>query len=58
VVSDWPGLSPTQLYEGRDLAVTTDLRSVLWSAIEASALPAKANNVFPDFAVRSVKLFT
>ena len=58
VVSDWPGLSPTQLYEGRDLAVTTDLRSVLWSAIEASALPAKASNVFPDFAVRSVKLFT
>jgi uncharacterized protein (DUF1501 family) len=29
VVADWPGLSPTNLYEGRDLKPTTDLRDVL-----------------------------
>ena len=28
VISDWPGLKPANLYEGRDLAPTTDLRAV------------------------------
>lgn len=28
VVTDWPGLGKNQLYEGRDLAPTTDLRSL------------------------------
>ena len=29
VYGDWPGLSPSGLHEGRDLAVTTDFRTVL-----------------------------
>ncbi len=29
VIADWPGLKDTQLYEGRDLRPTTDLRAVL-----------------------------
>ena len=29
VIADWPGLKPSQLYEGRDLAPTTDLRAVV-----------------------------
>jgi len=29
VVSDWPGLATSALYEGRDLRPTTDLRSIL-----------------------------
>lgn len=29
VIADWPGLSPGNLYEGRDLAPTTDLRAVM-----------------------------
>lgn len=29
VVADWPGLSPRELHEGRDLRATLDLRSVL-----------------------------
>ncbi|HEY6181305.1 MAG TPA: DUF1501 domain-containing protein, partial [Terriglobales bacterium] len=29
VYGRWPGLDPSQLYEGRDLAVTTDFRRVL-----------------------------
>ncbi|HTY69385.1 MAG TPA: DUF1501 domain-containing protein [Alphaproteobacteria bacterium] len=29
VIANWPGLGPSQLFEGRDLAPTTDLRAVL-----------------------------
>jgi uncharacterized protein (DUF1501 family) len=29
VIADWPGLRPASLYEGRDLAPTTDLRAVI-----------------------------
>jgi uncharacterized protein (DUF1501 family) len=58
VVSDWPGLSASKLFEGRDLAVTTDLRSVLWESIDAAGIPARAADVFPDFTPRPVKLFT
>ena len=29
VYSRWPGLNPQQLWEGRDLAVTTDFRSII-----------------------------
>src|SRR6202035_334627 len=29
MIADWPGLKTAQLYEGRDLKPTTDLRSVL-----------------------------
>ncbi len=29
VISDWPTLKPASLYEGRDLAPTTDLRAVI-----------------------------
>ena len=34
VLGDWPGLSPAQLYQRRDLAVTTDYRSVLAQVAE------------------------
>jgi uncharacterized protein (DUF1501 family) len=43
----WPGLADDQLYEGRDLAVTTDLRSVLAAALAAQL---GARDVFPGFA--------
>ena len=35
VYTDWPGLKRKQLYEGRDLAVTTDARAVYNSAMSA-----------------------
>ena len=35
VYTDWPGLKKKQLYEGRDLAVTTDARAVYNSAMSA-----------------------
>ncbi|MEO8315884.1 MAG: DUF1501 domain-containing protein [Pseudomonadota bacterium] len=28
IIADWPGLAPAELYQGRDLKPTTDLRSV------------------------------
>jgi uncharacterized protein (DUF1501 family) len=34
VYGDWPGLTPTQLYQRRDLAVTTDFRTALAVILE------------------------
>ena len=45
----WPGLADDQLYEGRDLAVTTDLRAVLAAAV-ARIGAADTAKVFPGFA--------
>jgi uncharacterized protein (DUF1501 family) len=33
VYTRWPGLNPNQLWEGRDLAVTTDFRSVIGTTV-------------------------
>jgi uncharacterized protein (DUF1501 family) len=33
IIADWPGLADNNLYEGRDLKATTDLRSVLMSVL-------------------------
>jgi len=51
VIADWPGLSSRALYQGRDLAATLDLRSVLKGLLsEHLAVPAHAleQDVFPD----------
>ncbi|NNG05124.1 MAG: DUF1501 domain-containing protein [Inquilinus sp.] len=51
VLADWPGLAPGRLYEGRDLAPTLDLRSVMTALLrEHLELPADAVSrvVFPD----------
>ena len=37
VLADWPGLAPSQRFEGRDLRITTDLRSV-WKTVLAQHL--------------------
>jgi len=34
IYGDWPGLAPAQLYQKRDLAVTTDFRAVLAAILE------------------------
>ena len=48
----WPGLETEQLYEGRDLALTTDFRSV-FSEVTARHLGAtKVEAIFPGFAVK------
>ena len=49
VYGRWPGLQPEQLFEGRDLAVTTDYRDVL-SEIVRGHLGQNPAQVFPGFA--------
>ena len=34
IYGDWPGLATAQLYQGRDLAVTTDYRTALAVILE------------------------
>jgi uncharacterized protein (DUF1501 family) len=49
VYGKWPGLATEQLYEGRDLALTTDFRDV-FSEIAARHMGASSlNQVFPGF---------
>jgi uncharacterized protein (DUF1501 family) len=51
VIADWPGLSPRALYQGRDLAPTLDVRSVLKGILaEHLAVPAAPleREIFPD----------
>jgi uncharacterized protein (DUF1501 family) len=53
VIADWPGLKPADLYEGRDLAATTDLRAVLKGLLKDHLRvtdQALAGNVFPGSA--------
>lgn len=46
----WPGLEREQLYEGRDLALTTDFRSV-FAEVVSDHLGARAlDRIFPGFA--------
>ena len=51
IVADWPGLAPNALYEGRDLAPTTDLRAVLMGVLRdhlGISEERLATHVFPD----------
>lgn len=45
----WPGLEPEQLNEGRDLALTTDFRSVFSEVAFKHLGAAKMEAVFPGF---------
>src|SRR6266550_1135846 len=50
VYGKWPGLEQEQLYEGRDLALTTDFRSV-FSEITSRHMGANGTEkIFPGFA--------
>jgi uncharacterized protein (DUF1501 family) len=50
VISDWPGLAPAQLFEGRDLRPTLDLRAAMKGVLEEHlGIDARAlgTRVFP-----------
>jgi len=49
VYGKWPGLEPEQLNEGRDLALTTDFRSVFSEVAFRHLGAAKIGAVFPGF---------
>ena len=53
VISDWPGLKAGNLFEGRDLAPTTDLRALMKGVLHdhlGIAERVLAEQVFPDSA--------
>jgi uncharacterized protein (DUF1501 family) len=60
VLADWPGLKPPNLYEGRDLAPTTDLRAIIKGALHVQWGLGEAvltDRVFPGSeAIASNKL--
>jgi len=49
VYGRWPGLDQSQLYEGRDLALTTDFRQVIGEAIAGHLGNKNLAAVFPGF---------
>ena len=50
VLGNWPGLKPSSLYEGRDLAPTTDLRAVFKGVLADHMRLARneVEGIFPD----------
>jgi uncharacterized protein (DUF1501 family) len=44
----WPGLSPDKLYEGRDLALTTDFRDLLAELLARHLRVQDLHSVFPE----------
>jgi len=49
VYGKWPGMEPEQLFEGRDLAVTTDFRDVLGELVR-DHLHGRPEAAFPGFS--------
>jgi uncharacterized protein (DUF1501 family) len=49
VYGRWPGLDQSQLYEGRDLALTTDFRQVLGEAVARHMGNKNLATVFPGY---------
>ncbi len=50
VYGDWPGLEQEQLYEARDLNLTTDFRDVLGELVSKHLGNARLGSVFPGYA--------
>jgi uncharacterized protein (DUF1501 family) len=50
VYGDWPGLEREQLYEGRDLNLTTDFRAVLAEVVSKQMGNREITSVFPGFS--------
>lgn len=53
VYGQWPGLNPEQLYQNRDLAVTTDYRQVLAEAVWKNLGARDLDLVFPHARLHS-----
>ncbi len=49
VYGKWPGLAREQLYEGRDLALTTDFRSVFAEILSKHLGAHSSEKIFPGF---------
>jgi uncharacterized protein (DUF1501 family) len=55
IYGDWPGLKNDQLYEGRDLALTTDFRDVFGEVAKKHLGTSNIQNVFPGYAISDAK---
>lgn len=49
VYRDWPGLDDLSLYNGEDLEITTDLRTVITEMLNKRLGGTDVNTVFPDY---------
>ncbi len=57
VHGDWRGLGNAALYQGRDLPVLNDFRSVLWEVLRAHLGEEPPPGAFPGFAPERLGLF-
>jgi len=55
VYGQWPGLKSDQLYEGRDLALTTDFRDVFGEIASRHLGTSNLQSVFPGYASTPTK---
>jgi len=55
VYGQWPGLGSDQLYEGRDLALTTDFRDVFGEIATRHLGSSDVKSVFPGYAMTQSK---
>jgi len=55
VYGRWPGLAQSQLYEGRDLALTTDFRQVIGEAVAGHLGNKNLASVFPGYENQPAK---
>ena len=49
VYGEWPGLATERLYEGRDLALTTDFRDVFAEVASRHMGASRLNTIFPGY---------
>jgi uncharacterized protein (DUF1501 family) len=56
VYGRWPGLAPEVLYEGRDLDLTTDFRTVCGEVISRHLGQKELSKIFPGFRMASASL--
>jgi uncharacterized protein (DUF1501 family) len=52
VYGTWPGLKNDQLYEGRDLALTTDFRDVFGELASRHLGSSNLQSVFPGYSLK------
>lgn len=55
VYGQWPGLKTDQLYEGRDLALTTDFRDVFGEVAKNHLKTSNLQTVFPGYSLSEAK---
>jgi uncharacterized protein (DUF1501 family) len=49
VLTQWPGLAPQNLFEGRDLEVTIDFRDILAEIVSQRLMNNNLSIIFPDY---------